>query len=297
MAPKSPTLDALQRWLQAVITHPGGIGVGVQSAAAQQEIDVAPSDVEAVILPSTRQSSLARLAVYGNAYYLRLLECLREFFPCLTEALSRETFDEFGAGYLQRHPPASYTLQRLADRFVEFLAETQPAQDAEWAGFVIDLARLELAIKQVFDGLGPESDPWPDESQPASDGTIPTAEWTAATLSPRARLVPAPGLTLLQFQWPVSSHYTQWKRGEKSDWPQPMPQHVALLRRDYVVRRHELSPVQYALLSLLAQGMPIGQAVAQAAASDASAELRPDEVRAWMTQWAAERFFAGLATS
>jgi hypothetical protein len=293
---EKPTLAALQRWLQAVITHPAGVEAGVESEEAQNQIDVAPADVEAVILPSTRQSSLARLAVYGNAYYLRLLECLRELFPCLTDALSRESFDQFAAGYLPRHPPASYTLQRLADRFVEFLTETQPAQDAQWAGFVVDLARLELAIEQVFDGPGPESNPWPDAPAPASDGMIPIAEWTAATLSAQTRLVPTPGLMLLQFQWPVSSYYTQWKRGEKPKWPQPISQHVALLRRDYVVRRHELSPVQFELLSLLAQGMPIGPAVAHAASHNASAELHPNEVRAWMTGWATGRFFAGIAT-
>ncbi len=289
-----PALAALQRWLQAVITHPAGVETGIESDEARREVNISPASVESVILPSSRQSSLERLAVYGNAYYLRLLECLRELFPCLTGALGRETFDQFAAAYLARHPPTSYTLQRLADRFAEFLAQTQPAEDAPWAGFVVELARLETAIEQVFDGPGPESDPWNEGPKPEQDDVIPAAQWTAEGLTPQTRLVPTPGLTLLEFRWPVSSYYTAWKRGDERAWPQPSPQHVALLRRDYVVRRHELPAIGYELLRSLVQGTPIGEAVAQTASGAGRDQLDPEQVRAWMTQWSGQRFFAGI---
>jgi putative DNA-binding protein len=290
---QQPSLDAIQRWLQAVVTNPAGVEAGIHSDDARREIDITSDAVETMICPSTRQSSLERLAVYANAYFLRLLECLRELFPCLTDALGRDSFDAFAAGYLQRHPPESYTLHRLADRFVAFLTETQPAQDAAWAGFVVDLARLELAIERVFDARGPEADPWPDESQPDIGHIIPCSDLSAADLSADTRLVPTPGLTLLEFQWPVSSYYTQWKQGERPDWPPPKPQHIALVRRDYIVRRHELSPVMHELLSLLTQRLPIGQAIAQTASTNPATDLSPDEVRDWMMQWVRNRFFAG----
>jgi hypothetical protein len=291
-----PTLNQIQRWLQAVMTHPAGVAAGIESEEARQNIDVTGDALESVILPSRRQTSLERLAVYGNAYYLRLIDCLREFFPCLVDALGRETFDEFAVGYLQRYPSESYTLHRLADRFVQFLEETRPAHDAQWAGFVVDLARLELAIEHVFDAPGPEPDPWPEPAAAGSTpAAVPLAALAADRLAPETRLVAAPGLTLLAFTWPVSSYYTAWKQGRQSPWPQPQPQFVALLRRDYIVRRHELSPAQHELLSRLAAGMPVGEAIAAASAAQPEAQLSPEELRQWFFQWAERGFFAGAA--
>lgn len=280
------------------MTHPAGVAAGMESNEARQAIDVARGAVETVILKSQSQTSLERLAVYGNAYYLRLLECLREFFPCLVAALGRETFDEFAVGYLQRYPSESYTLHRLADRFVQFLTETRPASDAEWTGFVVDLARLELAIDQVFDAPGPEPDPWPEE--PVAEGkpaAIPLAELSADTLAAETRLLPTPGLTLLAFAWPVSTYYTAWKRGQQPPWPEGQTQYLALLRRDYVVRRHELSPPMYELLSCLVHGTPIGRAVAQVSAGQGGSEMSPTEVQAWFFQWAEGGFFTGVLTA
>jgi len=39
-----------------------------------------PDPVEDVICRSRDLTSIGQLGVYGNAYYARLLECLREFF-------------------------------------------------------------------------------------------------------------------------------------------------------------------------------------------------------------------------
>ena len=45
-------------------------------------------------LRSQALTALERLAIYGHAYYARLLECLREEFPVLKHALGEELFDE-----------------------------------------------------------------------------------------------------------------------------------------------------------------------------------------------------------
>lgn len=292
MASTQPTLEKIQRWLQAVMTNPAGVAAGIESDEARRHIDVSALDVERVILASQRESSLERLAVYGNAYYLRLLECLREFFPCLAEALGRETFDEFAVGYLQRYPSQSYTLHRLADRFVQFLAETRPVSDADWTGFVLDLARLELTIEQVFDAPGPEPDPWLAASAPEANAAINSwANLSPAELNEETRLVAATGLTLVQFAWPVSTYYTAWKRGQPLPWPEPQAQFVALLRRDYIVRRHELTRPMYELLSRLVAGTPLSEAISQVSAGEAGVKLFPDELREWFFQWSRHGLF------
>ncbi|MFN0022018.1 MAG: DNA-binding domain-containing protein, partial [Pirellulaceae bacterium] len=143
----TPSLEQLQRWLQTVIMHP----VGVEGEVIEQ-----------IILPSSKQTSAERLEVYAAAYYLRLVDCLQEFFPCLRFAMGDDVFDDFALAYLQQYPSQSYTLHHLADQFANYLNDTKPNgsdQPCRWEDFFVDLARLEHAIEVVFDADGPEEPP------------------------------------------------------------------------------------------------------------------------------------------
>ena len=46
--------------------------------------------MDAVILASRQQSATQRLAVYSHAYFARLLDVLRELFPCVRHAVGDE---------------------------------------------------------------------------------------------------------------------------------------------------------------------------------------------------------------
>ena len=63
------SLEKLQRWVQEVITHPDGVSAGVESSAAREQIEISAEQIEDVVEPSSRLSSVERLAVYGNAYF------------------------------------------------------------------------------------------------------------------------------------------------------------------------------------------------------------------------------------
>ncbi|MCE9544646.1 MAG: DNA-binding domain-containing protein [Planctomycetia bacterium] len=172
-------LSQLQRWLQAVIMHPHGIAAGIKSAEAREEIAVLPGDVEQVIGRSQALTSIERLEIYGNAYYSRLLECLRESFPVLAGALGNELFDQFAMAYLQAYPSTSYTLSQLGANFARHLEETRPDRDelapgeVSWPDFLIDVARLEWAIGEVFDGPGVERAAHSDEvAAPAVEAPV-----------------------------------------------------------------------------------------------------------------------------
>ena len=157
--PNSSSLDSIQRWMQTVITHPEGIEAGICSQEARQQIDTSIDQVEQVISRSRALSSVERLNIYGQSYYARLMDCLRDVFTALVHTLGEETFDSFSFSYLQEYPPSSYSLAFLADHFVEFLERSKPESDegdSSWADFLIDLARLEWNIDQVFDGPGME---------------------------------------------------------------------------------------------------------------------------------------------
>lgn len=281
--------------MQAVITHAGGVQAGIESEDAQREIDLCPASVESVVGRSQQRTAIERLEVYGNAYYARLLACLRELFPVLVHALGENVFDQFALDYLQHYPSRSYTLGRLADNFVAFLEETRPdwkedeqagdaAQAPDWPDFLIDLARLEWNIDQVFDGPGLEGQ---QRLSPSQLANIDPAVW------PQARLVPAPCLRLLRFQYPVNDYFTAVRAGDDPSLPGAAPQWVALTRRDYIVRRVELSQRQFELLDRLCSGAAVEEAITRVAdeIDDRELDAFAQSLTAWFRTWAAADFF------
>ena len=271
----SKNLEQLQRWMLDVITHPGGIAA-----------ETAAGEIDRVVLPSRSMTSSERMVVYGNAYYARLLECLREFFPCLVHAVGEETFDEFAVAYLQKHPPQSYSLNHLADRFPQFLEDTRPVladEELSWPDFAIDLARLEQAIDGVFDGPGPEGEP----ILLAAD-----LQKVDAQIWPEMRLEFVPGLQLLAFRFPVSTYYTAWKRDESPAFPRAEPQFAAIFRRDFIVRRLELSRPQFDLLQALSDGATVGGAIAIAAAQVLNVQAFACDLQQWFATWASSQLIA-----
>ena len=223
------------------------------------------------------------MGVYAAAYYLRLVDCLREFFPCLRFAMGEEIFDDFALAYLQKHPSQSYTLHRLADEFADFLSETKPSDG--WEEFFVDLARLEHAIEVVFDAEGPE--------ESSSVGQMEIENPT-----PQSVLALVPGFQLLAFRYPVSSYYTAWKHGAEPALPDPKAEYLALFRRDYIVRRHELTSLQHSLLSALHSGETLETAISHIAphalAAGQPADTLAAALREWFEQWTRGAFFLRL---
>lgn len=288
------SLRTLQRWFQAVISDPEGVPGGIASEDAQSFVPLQEDELEGVITRSRRLSAEKRLSVYANAYFARLLECLGDFFPVLKLTLGNELFRDFAFEYLQRYPSRSYTLDRLGDRFADFLSETRPDRgedgrvpdEPSWPDFLIDLARLEQTIAQVFDGPGIEG------------GRVLTSD-DLGELSPErfgeVCLEPAPCLTLLELRFPLNEYYTTARHAEEDDPAPPMPapstQYLAITRRDYVVRRYEVTAPQHALLTGLREGVRVGDAIVQAMSAG---KLEGDPgvlLSAWFRDWTAAGCF------
>ena len=281
-------LQQIQGWIQSVIMNPAGVLDGIESADAQRHIDVVPANVETVIERSSHQTSLERLQIYSGAYYARLLECLRAEFPVLTQALGGELFDEFAVEYLQRYPPRSYTLNELGANFAEFLAETRPksaTEDNSWLDFLVDLARLEWAFSEVFDGPGAENHPLLGPEQLRS---------LSVELWPAAHLVPVPCLRILQLDFPVQNYYREVRDGESPVPPDREPTWLAISRRNFVVRHIPLAPPEATILAAILAGATVGEALEQAPLADDVDRFAAD-VQRWFHKWTAERFYLGLA--
>jgi hypothetical protein len=277
-------LDRVQRWFQAVITHPLGVAAGSQSADARQQLE---ASIESVLTPSQRLSAADRLSVYANAYYARLLECLQSDYPALRKALGDDIFNQFVLEYLQKCPSQSYTLSELGARFPKFLAETQPPQEPgatpSWPEFLIDLARLERAYAEVFDGPGSEGQP---TLQLGDLAAIPPDRWGEVVLDVGS------GLRLESFQFPVHRYCSAVRKETEAGFPEPQPTHLAIYRHDFVVRRLEVTPLQFALLDAIVRGLPLGAAVVNAlelAATTDESDLQ--HLQEWFAEWTSLAFF------
>jgi len=103
MSGSNRSLAVLQHWLQTVIMHSEGIEKGINSSNAQTMIPIESPQIQHVINPSQSLSSIERLAIYGNAYYARLIECLGQEFLAVRQTLGAEAFEGFAFKYLQKY--------------------------------------------------------------------------------------------------------------------------------------------------------------------------------------------------
>lgn len=220
------SLSAVQAWFQDAVTAPRGPASLVPLAGTEA-------------FPAA-----AGLGVYRRAYAARTAAAMRTQFPALCHKLGRTLFDDFAAGYLRRHPPASYTLHDLGRRFAGYLGAERPDRDAPeaWVDFMIELAQFERIVFELFDC-------------PGAEGMTPAR---ADTPDDALRLQPA--LRLATFSYNVAAYHHAVRREEPPPPPAKATQHVVVLRADYVVRTIALRAWEYEMLRTIADGNPVDTA-------------------------------------
>jgi hypothetical protein len=293
MSAPEPRLAQVQRWMQTVIMHRGGVAEGVDSPEAREHVDVTLSELEKVIRRSRSLSSADRLEIYVNAYYARLMECLDEEFAVTRYALGDELFGALAFGYLQHYPSQSYTLGQLGANFPRYLAESRLHADAApagvgptWPEFIVELAAYERSLYEVYDGPGTEGGA---ALTPERLATIAPSSWD------ELRLIAAPSLRLERFDHPVHAYWAARKDGGEPPASPPRPTWLAVFRRDYVVEHSELSSDEFALLSAIASGASLSQAIAATMASSrpGGADLE-SRLGGWFARWASDGYFVGF---
>jgi len=272
----SPELERLQRWMQEVVVHPGSVEEAIASPAAELEF---PADrLAEVVLPSETMTPSERVGVYHGMYLMRMEEALETDYPVTRYHLGDIAFSHLVEAYVGRYPSRSYTLNRLGDHLPQFFLD-QP--DWPQAPFLRDLARLELAMTQVFD----------EEESPVLSAeeleSVPPDAWE------NARLRPISAFRLLEFRYSVMPHLIAYHEDRPSPNPRRRASWVALYRRDYSVLRLELSRAEHDLLAALAGETPLGEALAVAAQSQKSSRQQA-KIFKWFRTWIAEGLFTSI---
>ncbi len=177
-------LKNLESLLYRLITAPSGVAEGL---AAERDLDAAA--LGAIVLGDDRLSAEARVDIYANMYFYRLRDALKEDFPATLAVLGDDNFHNLVTGYLLEYPPSEPSLY-YCGRYLPTWLRDHPLR--EGAPFIADLAALERAIVEVFQG--------PDAAavEPDALRAIAPVDW------PAMKLKIQPSAQILALDWQVS---------------------------------------------------------------------------------------------
>jgi len=186
-----------------------------------------------------------RFNVYRNNVVMSLTEALQSSFPVVQKLVGEEFFSALAGLYLRQHPPSSPLLMFYGDAMPAFLTNFPPAQGL---GYLPDMARLELALRQSYH---------------AADAA-PVAATALAEIAPdllaHARLHFTPATRLVRSRWPI---HAIWRFNMATDAPKP-----TMEAQDVLILRPEFDPVPQLLptgtgdtLAALFEGVPLGPAI------------------------------------
>jgi hypothetical protein len=274
----TPSLATLERWMQAVVMHPGGAEAGVRARPARALITGAARDLESTVLPSKNLSSVERLEIYAHMYYARLVEVMEGEYPATRQILGAGPFAAACRRFVARSPSRTRTLNALSARFPDFLAKSLPRSNRN--GLAVDVARIERAMEDVFDA--PRAEPM----TAAQFAAIGADQWEEVTL----RVNPA--LRLLTLRYPANEYMSALRRGDAPRIPRPRATRAIVFRRGFQVLRRDQEPEQFRLLQALAAGRPLAAAVRAAIRGrSTSADRVAQRLGKWFEEWAGAQLF------
>lgn len=123
------SLRELQRDLQRHV-------LGFTSAVGDAVVDAPP-------LPA-----FERLAIYKNAYRVRLIDALHETYPVLHGLLGDESWMMLGEAFVTAHPSPFRSLRWYGRELAQFMARTPPFDASP---VLSEIATLEWTLAEVFD--------------------------------------------------------------------------------------------------------------------------------------------------
>lgn len=171
-------------------------------------------------IDAARAPAGERLAIYADAYRLRLIEALTTDFIALRAHLGEEDFDTLGRAYIDAHPSAQPSLRHFGRQLHTFLATASPYRERPW---LAELAAFDWALTEAFDAADR-----PVLSPSALAAVAPT-QW------PAMRFTPHPSLQRLDLHWNAAAIWKAADGATIAPAPERSDPPVA-----WAVWRHEL---------------------------------------------------------
>jgi hypothetical protein len=236
---KSPDLKHLQALLYRLITAPEGVAEGL---VAEHALD--PDTLDNLIEGDDRLSAAERLEIYANAYFYRILDCLKEDFPATLAVLDADNFHNLVTGYLIEYPPTEPSISYAGRHLYEFLRH-HPMRE-RWP-FIADLARLERTLIEVFHAAEAEA------LNAEAMHSIAPGDWPSLAMRTH------PALAIVDCEWHVHELLREVETATAEDahgWSAPARAQVSVLvwRRNSRVRYRALERAERAALELARTG-------------------------------------------
>jgi hypothetical protein len=213
-------------------------------------------EVGQIIRSDQRLAAVERINIYVNAYFYRLLECLKEEFPAALAVIGANDFAGLVRDYLVWRPPTEPSIFYAGRYLAEFLRNHNLAK--RWP-FIAELARLERATLESFHA--PEAPTLTGEEMRA----IPPQQW------PTIELRSHPGVEILYGEWRVSEMLSAVERGDEWVEPKQEKNEVIVWRRGTNVHYRMLENAETDSLVLLQKGTSFA-AICEAISANSSSD-------------------------
>jgi hypothetical protein len=220
------------------------------------------SAVTAAIVDAPPLPAANRLAIYRNAYQVRLIDALHDTYPVLHGLLGDEAWLVMGETYVTEHPSVFRSIRWYGGDLADFLARCPPYADEP---ILAEVALLEWTLAQVFDAQDAKA-----LSRAALAAVAPSA-WGDLTFQFH------PSLRRLEFSWNTA---TVWKAMSADETP-PRPELGAapapwlLWRQNLQNYFRSMSGIESAALDAALRGRSFGEIC-----EDLSALLPVEEIPA-----------------
>jgi hypothetical protein len=240
------------------------------------------SGVSAAIVDAPPLPAADRLAIYRNAYQVRLIDAMHDTYPVLHGLLGDEAWLELGQAYVAGHPSVFRSIRWYGGGLGTFMANCPPYDEP----ILAEIALLEWTLAEVFDARDAEV------LERAALAAVAPAEWASLAFEFH------PSLRRLEFSWNTTA---VWKAMSAAETP-PRPERSAapvlwlLWRQNLQNYFRSMGSVESAALQSALCGRSFGDIC-----EDLSALLPDEEIPAaaagLLGTWADSGILVGMSTA
>jgi hypothetical protein len=225
-------------------------------------------------------SAERRLAIYYDAYRIRLCEALSEAFDKTHAYVGEEVFAELSIGYIEKHPSHFRNLRWFGDAFPAFVAQALPDHPV-----VAELAGFEWALGVAFDAADAPALPAEEVERLGAD------DWE------HIGFLLQPSQQLLSMHWNVPAIWLALGADSQEEVPPDAVFSEAactwlIWRRNLQAHFRSLDSCEASALRGLAQGLSFSRVCADAAYL--SDEDVTPQIAGWLHGWLSESILTGV---
>jgi len=218
-----------------------GLSLSELQSQFKQYLMFQNGQIDEHIYSTEELSNNFRLAIYANAYCMRLVETLQKDFPAILYLLGDDAFTQAAVAYIKEHPSQHPSLRFFGQYFSEFLH-----QDTNYRAmpYLSELAQLEWLLVEAFNAK--------DVSliQESDVANVPPEAWSTLVLDFQA------SVHCFQYRWNI---IPIWKAEQDEQIP-PQPEELdseeicLVWRQNYMTRYRTLEPDEALVLGSMLEG-------------------------------------------